>query len=61
MDLNIVIEFINEFLINVVNLLDDIFFTNLTIVISGETYTLAPIGLLIGGIGLIIGLARRIL
>lgn len=61
MDLNIVIDFANKFLINVVNLLDQLFFTNLTIIINGETYELVPIGLLIGGIGLLIGLTRRIL
>lgn len=61
MDLNTVIEFVNDFLINVVNLLDQLFFTSLTIVIGTETYTLVPIGLLIGGIGLLIGLVRRII
>lgn len=61
MDLITVIEFVNDFLINVVNLLDQIFFSNLTLVIAGETYELAPIGLLVGGIGLIIGLTRRII
>lgn len=61
MDLNIVIDFANKFLINVVNLLDQLFFKNLTLIIGGETYELVPIGLLIGGIGLLIGLTRRIL
>lgn len=60
MDLNVVLDFINKFIINVVNLLDQMFFTNLTIIIKGETYVLVPIGLLIGGIGLLIGLFRRI-
>lgn len=61
MDLIDVIDFANKFLINIVNFLDQIFFTNLTIIISGTEYELAPIGLLIGGVGLLIGLIRRIL
>lgn len=61
MDLNTVIDFVNDFIINVVNLLDQIFFTNFSIIIAGETYDIVPIGLLIGGIGLIVGLIRRII
>lgn len=59
--MNNIFDLFVDFTRNIANLFNWLFFEQITFTINGNTYEIIPIGLLIGGIGLTIGIIRRIL